>query len=176
VARIKNVLFSFRFVLSFLLILSACGQKPEHSSLDPDTQELAAQARSLSLAWLSEASLSGEDAATRIAAVEIASILREAPILAPPAVYADECEAQSGKFVAAFVTQTSREAPIYICSESKRLGKVYLAQVFIHEALHLLGDNDECTTTQLELKLMAAAFRTPYQNSYVRPCGLEEMI
>ncbi|MEO5667948.1 MAG: hypothetical protein ABIR96_07815, partial [Bdellovibrionota bacterium] len=104
---------------------------------------------------------------------DVQSILKSSQILAPPSAYAATCDSTEGRFTAAFVTSNlPSNSTIYLCTQSKSLGKVFLAQVLIHEALHLRGESDECAVTRLELEVMTRALRIPYKNAYVDSCGL----
>ena len=47
------------------------------------------------------------------------------------------------------------------------------AQALIHESLHLTGITDECIASKLERRAMALAGFKPFDNAYVRRCGLE---
>jgi hypothetical protein len=153
----------------------ACGADLSGQPLDAETARLASQARSLSLRWLSEAQEITDDEELLEAIQDVESLLKEKALMAPPAAYAKSCDSSSSKtFVAAFVTADRQNSDIYICEQSKNTGKVFLAQVLIHEALHLRGERNECEVTRLELLVMTQAFRMPYRNAYVERCGLGE--
>lgn len=175
VARQRYVEISFRFALFSLVgILAACGQKPVESAGDPAVAAMASEAREVSLQWLSvaAANASTPELQTRIQAVK--DSLETSDLRSPPAVYAKTCSSDSTSFVAAFVSEDSHTSnpDIYVCAHSSRFGKYFLAQVLIHEAIHLTGVREECATTQLEMNIMSDAFETPFENSYVSRCGL----
>lgn len=153
----------------------ACGAELTGEPLDSKTAKLAEEARSLSLSWLSEAADFAEDNDIRDAIAEVEGLLTDRALMAPPKPYKSTCNSSSSNtFIAAFVTGESN-SDIYICEQSKRTGKVFLAQVLIHEALHLRGESDECEVTRLELIVMTTAFRMPYRNAYVERCNLEDL-
>jgi hypothetical protein len=160
-----------------LLVLGtvACGADMSGQPLDASTAKLAEEARSLSLRWLADAEDAAESDEIRDAIADVEGLLSERALMAPPKAYESTCDAGSkNTFIAAFVTGENN-SDIYICDQSKKTGKVFLAQVLIHEALHLRGESDECAVTRLELIVMTNAFRMPYRNAYVERCGLEEL-
>lgn len=62
---------------------------------------------------------------------------------------------------------------IYVCSSSLKMKTIELAQVLIHEAIHLSGVDSECTTTSLEFAIMKRARLRPMRNGYYLSCGIE---
>jgi hypothetical protein len=133
---------------------------------------LGREARTLSIEWLETASDEAETQEVRDAIADVQELLKERDIASPPSAYAQTRDSDEGRFTAAFVTQDTQNSKIYVCSHSTRLGKIFLAQVLIHEALHLRGERDECEVTRLEILIMTSALRIPYKNAYVDQCGL----
>jgi len=156
-----------------LNLLGACGQRSDTTTVvDQKAESNAQDAQSLSMDWLDEAKLHTTDTDLHDTIVEIQEILQERNLVSPPDAYAASCSPVSGNFVPAFVTGNFRNSDIYICPGSDRFGKVFMAQVLIHEALHLSGIRDECEVTRLEVQIMTDAFRIPYRNGYASECGI----
>ncbi|MEO5666588.1 MAG: hypothetical protein ABIR96_00875 [Bdellovibrionota bacterium] len=173
--RFSYVLGSRFLVLCLVfLALSACGQKPISESSDPEVVALADEAREISLKWLDAAAANStsSEMSARIEAVRAS--LESSDLRSPPALYSDTCDTNSKGFVAAFVTEqnTSTSPDIFVCSHTKRFGKYFLAQVLIHESIHLTGIHDECATTQVEVDIMRGAFQEAFENSYMNRCGI----
>jgi hypothetical protein len=166
--RWASALFS-----TFIFLLTACGQQPQAAVSDPVTEALGREAQTLSMDWLEQAMIEADSEELREAIGDVHNLLEERSISTPPASLAATCDSNEGRFTAAFVTNEFANSNIYVCAQSKRLGKIFLAQVLIHEALHLRGERDECEVTRMEIAIMTSALRIPYKNAYVAPCGLE---
>lgn len=135
---------------------------------------MASEAREVSLQWLSVAAANASTPELQARIQAVTDSLESSDLRSPPAVYAKTCSSDSKTFVAAFVSEDSQSnnPDIYVCAHSSRFGKYFLAQVLIHEAIHLTGVREECATTQLELSIMSDAFETPFESSYVSRCGI----
>jgi len=162
--------WAFALFSTFFFLLTACG-KPAAGPVDQAAEALGREAQSLSLGWLESAAHEASTNEVRQAIEDVQNILAASNIASPPSAYSETCNDSKGRFTAAFVTKAASD--IYVCSASKRLGKVFLAQVLIHEALHLGGITDECEVTRLEIEIMTSAMRIPYKNAYVTQCGLD---
>lgn len=171
--RIWNVkqTVSTAVLFFFLLALGACGQNAIAPAMDATTQAFADDSRAIALEWL-DAAKDSESALTSAYAYDLEEILADREISYAPYVYADECIVEDGFYVAAFVLYRDTESAIYVCELSTQQSPEFMAQVLIHEAIHLSGISDECTTTGLELDLMEAAGQQAHQNAYVSACGL----
>jgi len=177
VARIWNVNKSLYRSVFFVLMLamSACGQNSLYEPMDASMQAFTDESRDLSLGWLASVSQSG-DAQVASMADSLQLILQDRLIAKVPSIYAQECTSTNpGSFVSAFVLSQDLNSNIYICPDIERKGEKFMAQVLIHEAIHLAGVNDECTTTELEIAVMQAAGLNPHSNSYVSRCGLSNV-
>lgn len=169
VCKLKNK-WASALLSTFLALLTACGAQPETIN-DAEAIALGVSAQSLSITWLDQAALETPSDEMRGMIQEVRQVLLQSTIASPNTQMAATCDGDGNKFTAAFVTQASSN--IYVCSASKSLGKIFLAQVLIHEALHLLGETDECEVTRIEIEIMTSAFRIPYKNAYVTACGLD---
>ncbi len=73
---------------------------------------------------------------------------------------------------AAFVLHPNDQLEIFVCELSDQFSQSFVAQVLVHEVVHLGGVLDECETTRFELEITRAAGRIPFKNAYVSRCGL----
>jgi hypothetical protein len=160
------------FFSTFFVLLTACGQQL-NSAYDAEAEALGREARVLSMNWLNVAYHEAETQEVRNAILEVKNLLEERHIVSPPSEYAATCNEDGERMTAAFVAGDMSRSDIYVCPQSKRFGKIFLAQVLIHEALHLRGERDECEVTRLEILVMTSALRIPYKNAYVDACGLD---
>lgn len=166
-------LFLFVFRASVLIVLTACGQKELASFESPAELSSLEEAKTQALSWMNDAQSSDllTDSERQIAA-QVKDLLLNNSILPSPAVFAEECVAKDDKFVAAFVAHEQSDS-IFVCDQALNYGPEFLAQVFVHESIHLAGVLDECKTTELERKMIAAGGGQPFNNSYVSECGLD---
>jgi hypothetical protein len=82
-----------------------------------------------------------------------------------------DCYFEGNPYVLAFVElPANSESKIYVCPEGLKNGNDLLSQVFVHEAVHLTGVGNECTTTSYEIQILAAAGQRPYENGYFSGC------
>lgn len=155
----------------FLLALGACGQNAVAPAMDATTQAFADDSRAIALDWLDLAKFS-EDPQVAAYAYDLEEILLDREISHAPYVYSQECVVHNGRYVAAFVLSQDLHSAIYVCDQTLDQGPEFMAQVLIHEAIHLTGISDECSTTAIELQMMDAAGQQAHQNAYVSACGL----
>jgi hypothetical protein len=73
---------------------------------------------------------------------------------------------------AAFVLHPNNVVEIYVCQLSDQFSQSFVAQVLIHESVHLGGIFDECETTKMEMEITRESGRIPFKNGYVDSCGL----
>jgi len=156
---------------TFFFLLTACGEQSK-AVADIEAEALGREAQTLSLDWLDLASDEASTNEVRDAIADVKAILKETSISSPTSANTDVCDGDKSRFTAAFVNKGNSKG-IFVCSQSKRFGKIFLAQVLIHEALHLGGITDECEVTRLEIEIMTSAMRIPYKNAYVSQCGLD---
>lgn len=162
--------WAYALFATFFFLLSACGQQAPTPS-DPAAVALGREAQSLSLGWLEKAAQEASTHEVQQAIQDVHAVLSVSNITSPGSQDLGTCDANEGRFTAAFVKNNASD--IFVCSQSKKLGKIFLAQVLIHEALHLGGIRDECEVTRLEIQIMTSAMRIPYKNAYVSQCGLD---
>jgi len=129
-------------------------------------------AMSQALGWMDDAQNSSSlDASEKAFALKVKTTLIESRVLPSPDIHNMECDKSNGGFVAAYVSN-EENSPIFVCESGFEFGSEFLAQVFVHEAIHLSGILDECQTTVLEQKLISAGGGNPFKNSYFEACGL----
>lgn len=60
--------------------------------------------------------------------------------------------------------------------QNNRITFIVVAQILLHEMIHLIGYEDECFTTEIELRLMKYSPYADdvYHNDYVDECGLSD--
>jgi hypothetical protein len=63
---------------------------------------------------------------------------------------------------------------IYICNLLRSKSPGVIAQSLIHEAAHLVGYNNECDATRMEMAAMnISGLGIAFSNGYVKECGLD---
>lgn len=172
---INNVCTTVLFCCMFAM--TACGQKALVTDVDPALNDLAQSSRNLSLTWIQEAEEAVElnDEMSGLL-TSVRSVLSGRYLSQVPDVYLGECEPlENGNFVSAFVLWGTPDSDIYVCPKMKDHSEEFMAQVLIHESIHLTGLENECQTTELEIQVMSAANQPPVANAYVQGCGLESM-
>jgi hypothetical protein len=75
--------------------------------------------------------------------------------------------------IVGFTLENYEDRGIFICEKAHLYSQAFLAQMLIHEGIHLTGIKDECETTRLELNLVRASGVLPFVNSYFTDCGLQ---
>jgi len=61
---------------------------------------------------------------------------------------------------------------VYMCPLAMSKESDFISQVLLHEATHVSGNYDECSTSEVEFSLRALAGRRPFKNGYADRCGL----
>lgn len=169
----SSSLFSFCLKNLLLVSLVACGQKSLERFDSPAEISSVENAKSYALEWLNEAQYSDElTDSEKSLSLKIKNQLLSKQILPTPSVLSSQCAEDGNNFVAAFVSHQDTSS-IFVCNRGLEHGDAFLAQVFIHESIHLEGTLDECQTTYLERKIISAGGGVPFDNSYVAECGLE---
>ncbi len=71
----------------------------------------------------------------------------------------------------AYVKTPTETSDINVCSIALEYSNEILAQVLIHESIHIAGVEDECGTTYIETHIVHFAGQKPFENGYVESCG-----
>jgi hypothetical protein len=72
----------------------------------------------------------------------------------------------------AFVNSLDRGI-IHVCARAASASESRLGQVLIHETAHVVGINDECDATRVEVAVQrSSSGRLPFRNGYMERCGI----
>lgn len=146
-----------------LHLLSACG------GVEGTTSEEATVigAKSQALSWLNRASLSANIDDYQNTLTQVQNVLFDTEIIEEKDFEDGACTDDTGDAVTlAYVTNPPEDSDIYVCELGLSFDNEVLAQVLIHEAVHITGIQSECLTTHITVSAVTEAGATPFRNSY----------
>jgi hypothetical protein len=158
-------------LLSLVTLLSACGMQARKDFDYEVAPKKFQESRKEAIQWI-EQSMDSEDWST----AEVAKLKKLQKLLLNSSL--NYVENQEGtpctdeSMTAAFVLHPNEEVEIFVCQLSDQFSSSFVAQVLVHEVVHLGGIFDECETTRFELEITRNSGRIPFKNAYVSRCGL----
>lgn len=154
--------------ISFSALIISCGQI---SSLNEggklSQQERIDASRELALEWAEKASneTSSERYLTKIS--ELSNVLEERDIIIVKDQDGPCADNTYEEFTLAYVLNPPQNSDIYVCKESFEFENAIIAQVLVHEGIHITGETNECETTDFEVNITHLAGVNPFKNVYV---------
>jgi len=152
---------------ALFLMLSSCGQISNGGT--SKTARLNAS-RKLAITWAETASTEAEsisNIATLNKLDDIMPILENRELIIDLSSSGPCAENTEEEFTLAYVEVPPKNSNIYVCTEAFDFSNDIIAQVLIHESIHITGVTDECNTTEYEVNIMDLAGQRPFKNSYV---------
>jgi hypothetical protein len=165
---------------AILLVLSACGPLSNNGQAPSKLTRLR-QSRELALDWIKTARANVNNA-TYLSNLSKNSYLSKInqldDILSNRIIEIDNfadgpcsentsSEKTSDEFTLAYVENPPQNSNIYVCKEAFDFSNPIIAQVLIHEGIHITGVIDECKTTEFEVNIIHLAGQRPFKNFYV---------
>jgi hypothetical protein len=154
------------WALGALLMLPACGL-PESSGVKTNLMKLS-DSVDLADEWLASARTATNNTTYKNNITSLRDVLSTREIVLDPKNDGGPCSDNTeDEFTLAYVRPPLLTQPIHVCQETMTFSESIIAQVLVHEGVHATGDNDECSTTQKELRYMVLAKQRPFKNVYV---------
>lgn len=160
---------------AILFVLSACGPLSNNGSAPSKLTRLN-KSRELALDWIQKAGANVNNA-TYLSNLSKNSYLSKInqldDILSNRIIEIDNfadgpCSENTGdEFTLAYVKNPPQNSNIYVCKVAFDFSNPIIAQVLIHEGIHITGETNECKTTEFEVNIMHLAGQRPFKNSYV---------
>ncbi len=154
------------WALAALLLVPACGL-PQGTGAKTNLTKLS---DSIDLAdeWLASARTATSNTTYKTNISTLREVLSTREIVLDPKNDGGPCSDNTeDEFTLAYVKPPLLSQPIHMCQETMTFSEAIIAQVLIHEGVHATGDNNECSTTQKELRYMVLANQRPFKNVYV---------
>ena len=154
------------WALGALLVVTACGL-PVSTAGKTNLTKLS---DSLDLAdeWLESARSATSNTTFKNNITTLREVLSTREVILDPKNDGGPCSDNTeDEFTLAYVRPPLLTQPIHVCQETMTFSEAIIAQVLLHEGVHATGDNNECSTTQKELRYMGLANQRPFKNVYV---------
>lgn len=146
-----------------MLLLSACGVTSTTSE-----EATVVGARSQAISWLSAASLSSNIDSYQNTLTQVQNVLFDTDIVEEKDFENGPCVDDTGEAVTlAYVNNPPQDSDIFVCELGLSFDNEVLAQILIHEAIHITGVLNECLTTHITVSAVTEADGTPFRNAYV---------
>jgi hypothetical protein len=154
------------WTLGAMLLVSACGLPVETGA----KTNLTKLSDSIDLAdeWLATARTATSNTTYKNNITTLREVLATREIILDAKNDGGPCSDNTeDEFTLAYVRPPLLTQPIHVCQETMTFSESVIAQVLVHEGVHATGDNNECSTTQKELRYMVLASQRPFKNVYV---------
>lgn len=154
------------WTLGAMLLVSACGLPVETGA----KTNLTKLSDSIDLAdeWLATARTATSNTTYKNNITTLRDVLATREIILDAKNDGGPCSDNTeDEFTLAYVRPPLLTQPIHVCQETMTFSESVIAQVLVHEGVHATGDNNECSTTQKELRYMVLASQRPFKNVYV---------
>lgn len=149
-------------------LLASCGLPISGSGSLATTSSAKAQA----LVWLNQAKINTSASAFYNSITQVRNILNSTPIVLEYPTDGGACSDDVDGITLAYVDNPPEESDIYMCSEALTYSNKIVAQVLIHESIHITGNTNECATSYIEAHIVHFAGEQPFENAYIEDCPL----